>query len=81
MYQIVEEITNQRGPSKYVDQASGVSARLSLANFRTLIASARQRGVVHNERPAVPRISDLGHIVLQQPGQTGIGSDGHPSNE
>jgi len=62
MYQIIEEITNQARKSKYVDQASGVSARFSLANFRTLIASARQRGVLLGERPAVPRISDLGHL-------------------
>ncbi len=62
MYQIVEEITNQARLSKYIDQASGVSARFSLANFRTLVASARQRGIIHNERPAVPRISDFGHL-------------------
>jgi len=62
MYQVVEEITNQARRSKYVDQASGVSARFSLANFRTLVASARQRGVLLGERPAVPRISDLGHL-------------------
>jgi magnesium chelatase subunit I len=62
MYQLIEEITNQARRSKYVDQASGVSARFSLANFRTLVASARRRGVIHGERPAVPRISDLGHL-------------------
>ncbi len=61
MYQVIEEITNQARRSKYVDQASGVSARFSLANFRTLVASARRRGVLLGERPAVPRISDLGH--------------------
>lgn len=62
MYQLIEEITNQARRSKYVDQASGVSARFSLANFRTLVASTRRRGVIHGERPAVPRISDLGHL-------------------
>ena len=62
MYQIVEEITVQARKSKYIDHASGVSARFSLANFRTLVASARQRGIIHNENPAVPRISDLGHL-------------------
>ncbi len=62
MYQLIEEITNQARRSKYVDHASGVSARFSLANFRTLVASARRRGVLHGERPAVPRISDLGHL-------------------
>ncbi len=62
MYQLIEEITNQARRSKYVDQASGVSARFSLANFRTMVASARHRGVLLGERPAVPRISDLGHL-------------------
>jgi len=62
MYQVIEEITNQARRSKYVDQASGVSARFSLANFRTVVASARRRGVLQGERPAVPRISDLGHL-------------------
>jgi magnesium chelatase subunit I len=69
MYQIVEEITNQARRSKFIDQASGVSARFSLANFRTIIASARQRGVIHQERPAVPRISDLGHIYSSSLGK------------
>jgi magnesium chelatase subunit I len=69
MYQIVEEITNQARQSKYVDQSSGVSARFSLANFRTLVASARQRGIVHQERPAVPRISDLGHMYSSSLGK------------
>jgi len=62
IYQIVEEITNQARQSKYIDQDSGVSARFSLANFRTLIASARHRGIIHDERPAAPRISDFGHL-------------------
>ncbi len=69
MYQVVEEITNQARQSKYIDQDSGVSARLSLANFRTVIASARQRGVVHGEKPAVPRISDLGHLYASSLGK------------
>ncbi|TWU41990.1 magnesium chelatase [Novipirellula artificiosorum] len=69
MYQIVEEITNQARHSKYIDQASGVSARFSMANFRTIVAAARQRGVIHNERPAVPRISDLGHLYASSLGK------------
>ncbi|XZE54748.1 magnesium chelatase [Planctomycetaceae bacterium SH139] len=69
MYEIVEEITVQARASRYVDQASGVSARFSLANFRNLVASARQRGIIHNERPAVPRISDLGHIYSSSLGK------------
>lgn len=40
MYEIVEEITMQARRSRYIDQNSGVSARFSLANFRTMVASA-----------------------------------------
>ena len=69
MYQVIEEITNQARMSKYIDQDSGVSARFSLANFRTIVASARQRGIIHGEKPAVPRISDLGHIYSSSLGK------------
>ncbi|MGL6072516.1 MAG: magnesium chelatase [Fimbriiglobus sp.] len=62
MKEIIEEVSTVARKSKYVDQASGVSARFSMANYRTMVASARQRGVVLGEKPAVPRISDLGHL-------------------
>lgn len=62
MREIVEQITIEARRSKYIDQESGVSARFSIANYRTMVASARQRGIVQRERSAVPRISDLGHL-------------------
>ena len=62
MREIIEEISRVARRSKYIDQLSGVSARLSIANYRTLVASARQRAARLGERPAVPRISDLGHL-------------------
>jgi magnesium chelatase subunit I len=46
-----------------------VSARLSIANYRTMVASARQRAAVLGERPAVPRISDLGHLYSSSLGK------------
>lgn len=62
MKEICEQITIAARKSKYIDQQSGVSARFSIANYRTMVSSARQRGILLNERPAVPRISDLGHL-------------------
>ena len=62
MRQIIEEVTVAARRSKYIDHQSGVSARFSIANYRTMVASARQRGIVLGEKPAVPRISDLGHL-------------------
>ncbi len=62
MKEIVEQMSIVARKSKYVDHQSGVSARFSIANYRTMIASARQRSIRLNERPAVPRISDLAHF-------------------
>src|SRR6478609_6188802 len=69
MKQRIEQITVQARKSKYIDQASGVSARFSIANYRTMIASARQRSVILIEKPAVPRISDLGHLYSSSLGK------------
>ena len=69
MKELVEEISRAARRSKYVDQESGVSARLSIANYRTMVASARQRAAVLGENPAVPRISDLGHLYASSLGK------------
>jgi magnesium chelatase subunit I len=69
MKEIVEQISVCARKSKYVDHQSGVSARFSIANYRTMVASARHRGVRLNERPAVPRVSDLGHLYTSSLGK------------
>ncbi|MFV1964720.1 MAG: magnesium chelatase [Pirellulaceae bacterium] len=69
MREIIEQITIQARQSKYIDHQSGVSARLSIANYRTMIASARQRSVVLAETPTVTRISDLGHLYSSSLGK------------
>src|SRR5262249_16723931 len=40
-----------------------------IANYRTMVASARQRGIRLGEKPAVPRVSDLGHIYSSAQGK------------
>jgi magnesium chelatase subunit I len=69
MREIVEQISICARKSKYVDHQSGVSARFSIANYRTMVASARQRGVRLDEKPAVPRISDFGHLYSSSLGK------------
>jgi magnesium chelatase subunit I len=69
MKEICEQISIQARKSKYVDQQSGASARLSIANYRTMIASARQRAIRLGEKPAVPRISDLAHVHASAAGK------------
>lgn len=72
MKQIVEEISRKARKSRYIDHQSGVSARFSIANYQTMIASARRRGAVLGEKPAVPRISDLGHLYSSSLGKLEI---------
>ncbi|MAX39214.1 magnesium chelatase [Gimesia sp.] len=69
MREIIEQITVAARASKYVDHDSGVSARFSIANYRMMVAAARRRGAVLNEKPAVPRISDLGHLYSSSLGK------------
>jgi magnesium chelatase subunit I len=69
MREIIEQMSLCARKSKYVDQQSGVSARFSIANYRTLVASARHRAVRLGEKPAVPRISDLGHLYSSSLGK------------
>jgi magnesium chelatase subunit I len=69
MREVLEEITIQARKSPFVDHQSGVSARFSIANYETAIASARHRAVRLGERPAVPRISDLGHLYTSSLGK------------
>ena len=69
MEEIVEQISICARKSKYIDQQSGVSARFSIANYRTMIANARQRAIRLGESPAVPRISDLGRLYSSSIGK------------
>lgn len=69
MKELVEEISRAARRSKFVDHQSGVSARLSIANYRTMVASARQRAAILGEPQAVPRISDLGHLYASSLGK------------
>lgn len=69
MTEVIEQISVSARKSKYVDHASGVSARFSIANYRTMVAAARHRGVLHGEKPAVPRVSDLGHLPTSSLGK------------
>ena len=69
MKEICEQISIEARKSDFVDHQSGVSARFSIANYRTMIASARRRAAVLGEASAVPRISDLSHIASSSVGK------------
>jgi magnesium chelatase subunit I len=63
MERIVAELTFQARHSPDVNQASGVSVRMSIANYETLVANAVRRALRAGEKEAVPRISDLESLL------------------
>ncbi len=69
MEQIVGEITFQARSSPDVSQSSGVSVRMSIANYETLVASAVRRALRRGEAEAVPRISDLEALLASTTGK------------
>jgi magnesium chelatase subunit I len=63
MKELVAQVTFEARTSNEISQASGVSVRVSINNYETLISNAEKRAVRTQEREIVPRLTDL-HAVL-----------------
>ncbi|MGQ0824920.1 MAG: sigma 54-interacting transcriptional regulator [Actinomycetota bacterium] len=72
MAEIVAEISQLARRSPHVNQRSGVSARMAITNFETLIANAARRALAHGERDVVPRVSDLDALAPSTTGKIEI---------
>jgi magnesium chelatase subunit I len=66
---IVAEITHLARKSPDINQSSGVSVRVSIANYETVIANAVRRAAILKEPKAIPRISDLPYIHASTDGK------------
>jgi magnesium chelatase subunit I len=66
--EIVEQIAFEARKSEFVDQKSGVSARLTIAAMENLVSNAERRSITIGDQVIVPRICDLPHVL---PGLTG----------
>jgi magnesium chelatase subunit I len=69
MEELLAEATFQARASPDVNQTSGVSVRMSIANFETLVANAVRRALRTGEAEAVPRISDLEALETSMAGK------------
>ncbi|MBD3403090.1 magnesium chelatase [candidate division GN15 bacterium] len=56
---ILEEVTFEARESEYVDQASGVSARVSISAFENLISNVERRALAVGDNDNYPRMCDL----------------------
>lgn len=66
--EIIERIAFEARKSEFVDQKSGVSARMTISAMENLISNAERRAILLGEDIVVPRICDLPHVL---PGLTG----------
>jgi magnesium chelatase subunit I len=72
MREIVAEFTHLARKHPDISQRSGVSVRVSVANYENLISNATKRAIRLGERSAAPRISDLPALVASTAGKIEI---------
>ena len=72
MHEIVGRLSQLARQSARINQRSGVSVRLGVANDETLAAAAVRRAVRAGEHEAVPRVSDLDALVSSSVGKLEI---------
>jgi len=81
MEQVIAELTLQARCSPDVNQASGVSVRMTIANYETLAANALRRALRTGENEAIPRISDLEALVTSTAGKLELEYSGEERSE
>src|ERR1700738_2939708 len=72
MAEIVATLSHLARQSTHVNQRSGVSVRLSIANYETLVANAARRALRLGEKDVVPRVSDLEALASSTSGKVEI---------
>lgn len=74
MTRVVATISQHARQSPHLNQHSGVSVRMSLANQEMMIANAIRRSLRSGENEAVPRISDLDALTASTAGKVEVES-------
>jgi magnesium chelatase subunit I len=72
MKEIVAELTHLARRSPHISQSSGVSVRMSIANFENLASNSVRRAARLGEPIAVPRITDLAYLTSSTSGRVEI---------
>src|SRR5207237_3550909 len=76
MRELVEEVAIQARKSEYVDQNSGVSARLPIALLENLVSNAERRGLLTKEPRVMTRVCDLQQAVSAVSGKVELVVEG-----
>ncbi len=69
MKEIVAHLTFEARGSNEINQSSGVSVRVTINNYESLLSNAEKRSVRLDEREIVPRLTDLHSILASTAGK------------
>lgn len=78
---ILEETSRLARTSPHVNQASGVSVRMSIANLENAISNAERRGLQLGESHVVVSIHDLAHVTPSTRGKLELAMSDEPGEE
>src|SRR2546423_12681265 len=81
MKEVLAEISQLARRSPEISQRSGVSVRVTVANYENLASAALKRALRTGETSVVPRISDLPAVVASTAGKIELESVGEVSEE
>jgi magnesium chelatase subunit I len=73
---LIEDVAFAARRSEYVNQASGVSARMSISLLENVLSNMERRGLVFGEAEIYPRISDLHAAVTAVTGKVELVYEG-----
>ena len=79
--EVVEEIARLARSSPHVNQQSGVSVRMSIANMENAISNAERRAAVLGQAAAVVRVSDLVALRASSRGKMELNMTEEPGEE
>ena len=67
--ELIAEFTSLARRHPEINQRSGVSVRVSIANYETVSANALRRAIAQGEEQAVPRVTDFAYIIASTLGK------------
>jgi magnesium chelatase subunit I len=81
MKEIVAEVTHLARRSNDISQRSGVSVRVSICNYESMLANALRRSIRLREQQVAPRVTDLSALVTTTGGKIELESVGDVTEE
>ncbi len=69
MKEILAQLTMEARASNEINQSSGVSVRVTINNFESVLSNAEKRAIRLSEKEIVPRISDLHALFASTAGK------------